>query len=63
METVNEKETYESVCKRLDDVVLEFFHIVGQLYHEQDRLETFMKNGFLNMSRARYEIYEKFQTH
>lgn len=51
--------TMDAVNKRLDEVLVEFFECVGELYKEQANLENIMKNGFLMMSRARYNMGAK----
>ncbi|XP_052082343.1 coiled-coil domain-containing protein 115-like [Mytilus californianus] len=51
--------TMEAVNRRLDEVLVEFFECVGELYKEQADLENIMKNGFLMMSRARYNMGAK----
>ncbi|XP_076086503.1 vacuolar ATPase assembly protein VMA22-like [Mytilus galloprovincialis] len=51
--------TMDAVNKRLDEVLVEFFECVGQLYQEQADLENIMKSGFLMMSRARYNMGAK----
>lgn len=54
MENHKTDESYEDICKKLDEVVVDFFSTLAQLYLEQDNLEVLMKSGFLNMSRARF---------
>ncbi|XP_063410238.1 coiled-coil domain-containing protein 115-like [Mytilus trossulus] len=51
--------TMDAVNKRLDEVLVEFFECVGELYQEQADLENIMKSGFLMMSRARYNMGAK----
>ncbi|XP_060066720.1 coiled-coil domain-containing protein 115-like [Ylistrum balloti] len=45
--------------EKLDAVVLEFFSTLDDLYKEQTCLNEDMKNGFLQMSRARYNMGAK----
>lgn len=49
----------ESLNKKLDDILVDFFESLGELYKEQANLENLMKNGFLMMSRARYNMGAK----
>ncbi|GFO07143.1 coiled-coil domain-containing protein 115-like [Plakobranchus ocellatus] len=45
-----------SPSEQLDSKVLEIFDVLEQLYEAQDALEKLMKDGFFNMSRARYNL-------
>ncbi|XP_067658913.1 coiled-coil domain-containing protein 115-like [Haliotis asinina] len=46
----------EDVSEKLDKNLLEFFDVLGQVYQEQAKLEQYMKDGYLNLSRARYTM-------
>ena len=46
----------ESICEKLDETLLDFFDNLGQLYEQQGRLGDLMKSGFLDLSRARYNM-------
>ncbi|XP_046562419.1 LOW QUALITY PROTEIN: coiled-coil domain-containing protein 115-like [Haliotis rubra] len=46
----------EEVSEKLDENLLEFFDVLGQVYQEQAKLEQYMKDGYLNLSRARYTM-------
>ncbi|XP_053388547.1 coiled-coil domain-containing protein 115-like [Mercenaria mercenaria] len=48
--------TKDVVCEKLDQVLLDFFETLSQLYLEQAKLDQSMKSGYLNMSRARYNM-------
>ncbi|WAR14200.1 hypothetical protein MAR_004305 [Mya arenaria] len=42
----------QTVCEQLDNIVIQVFSTLSDLYAEQARLEASLKSGFLNMSRA-----------
>ncbi|RUS90212.1 hypothetical protein EGW08_001993, partial [Elysia chlorotica] len=42
--------------EKLDEKVLQIFDALEELYKTQERLEQVMKDGFFNMSRARYSM-------
>ncbi|XP_046362017.2 coiled-coil domain-containing protein 115-like [Haliotis rufescens] len=46
----------EEVSEKLDKNLLDFFDVLGQVYQEQAKLEQYMRDGFLNLSRARYSM-------
>ncbi|XP_052819706.1 coiled-coil domain-containing protein 115-like [Mya arenaria] len=46
----------QTVCEQLDNIVIQVFSTLSDLYAEQARLEASLKSGFLNMSRARYTM-------
>ncbi|KAK6177456.1 hypothetical protein SNE40_015552 [Patella caerulea] len=46
----------KEVSLKLDETLIEFFTAVKQLYQEQAVLEQYMKDGYLNLSRARYNM-------
>ena len=50
------KKSLDEVNQQLDDIIIQFFECLGELYQEQANLETYMKNGYLMMSRARYSM-------
>ncbi|XP_069121240.1 coiled-coil domain-containing protein 115-like [Argopecten irradians] len=52
-------ESSEGVEDKLDRLVLDFFNALDDLYKEQSCLNENMKNGFLQMSRARYNMGAK----
>lgn len=49
----------EAICKSLDETTVEFFDVLAEVYIHQDRLECQMKDGFLQLSRARYNMGNK----
>lgn len=54
-----EENKMDTINGKLDDILVEFFETLGELYKEQANLENIMKNGFLIMSRARYNMGAK----
>ncbi|KAK3100563.1 hypothetical protein FSP39_021860 [Pinctada imbricata] len=49
----------KEVNERLDSILLEFFEVTASLFNEQDNLNELLKDGFFNMSRARYNMGAK----
>lgn len=54
-----EENKMDTINGKLDNILVEFFETLGKLYKEQTNLENIMKNGFLMMSRARYNMGTK----
>jgi hypothetical protein len=54
-----EENKMDTINGQLDNILVEFFETLGKLYKEQANLENMMKNGFLMMSRARYNMGTK----
>lgn len=54
-----EENKMDTINGKLDNILVEFFETLGKLYKEQTNLENIMKNGFLKMSRARYNMGTK----
>lgn len=50
------KSEFASLCENIDQVLIQFFDTLADLYNEQSNLEEKMASGFLNMSRARYNM-------
>lgn len=50
----------QQVNKQLDAKLISFFDILTLLYKEQEKLDEQIKDGFFNMSRARYSMGVKF---
>ncbi|ESO95768.1 hypothetical protein LOTGIDRAFT_116702 [Lottia gigantea] len=46
----------KEVCIQLDQLLMDYFKNLKQLYAERSILDQYMKDGFLNLSRARYNM-------
>ena len=49
----------EEINEKLDAIILDFFETLGALFREQEELNDLLKDGFFNMSRARYSMGAK----
>lgn len=53
-------EELQEVNQKLDAKLISFFETLSSLYQEQEKLNDQMKDGFWNMSRARYNMGVRF---
>ncbi|XP_072027051.1 coiled-coil domain-containing protein 115-like [Amphiura filiformis] len=49
----------ENICKELDDLAVHYFQILDDLSERKRKVELLLKEGFLNLSKARYSMGNK----
>ena len=47
----------KKICEELDDIVLEYFHSLDEIYRFQSQLELNMKDGLLLMAKVDQSFY------
>ncbi|XP_013385259.1 coiled-coil domain-containing protein 115 [Lingula anatina] len=56
---MEDSDQLDKVCRQLDQLVLDLFNTLDSLYSEQANLDLQMKDGYLQMSKARYTMGNK----
>ncbi|XP_002742367.1 vacuolar ATPase assembly protein VMA22-like [Saccoglossus kowalevskii] len=49
----------EDICKRLDELVVQYFSALEKLTDTREQLQTLMKEGYFRLSKARYSMGNK----
>ena len=49
----------EDICSQLDQLTIEFFDILERLHEKREYLDTAIRDGHLNLSKARYSMGNK----